>query len=47
MRVEKKQNEEEAKRQVELRRAQDQLKKCIEDGDYLGAAAFKEKEPYS
>jgi DNA relaxase NicK len=42
-RVEKKQNEEEAKRHVELRRAQDQLKKCLEDVDYMGAAAVKEK----
>ena len=35
--------EEEKKRQAELRRAQDQLKKCLEDEDYTGAAAVKEK----
>ena len=37
-RVEKEVREEE-KRQGELRRAQDQLKKCLEDEDYTGAAA--------
>ena len=41
-RVEK-DDEEEEKRQAELRRAQDQLKKCLEDADYTGAAAAKEK----
>jgi len=40
-RVEK-EDEEEEKRQAELRRAQDQLKKCLEDEDYTGAAAVKE-----
>ena len=40
-RVEK-EDEEEEKRQTELRRAQDQLKKCLEDEDYTGAAAVKE-----
>ena len=35
-------DEEEEKRQAELRRAQDQLKKCLEDEDYTGAAAVKE-----
>jgi hypothetical protein len=46
--VEKEEEEEEEKkkkkkkkRQAELRRAQDQLKKCLEDGDYTGAAAVK------
>ena len=38
-----KEEEEEKKRQAELRRAQDQLKKCLEDVDYTGAAAVKEK----
>ena len=40
-RVEK-EDEEEEKRQVELRRAQDQLKKCRDDEDYTGAAAEQE-----
>jgi protein-arginine kinase activator protein McsA len=40
-RVEK-EDEEEEKRQAELRRAQDQLKKCLEDEDYTGAAAAKQ-----
>jgi protein-arginine kinase activator protein McsA len=35
-------DEEEEKRQAELRRAQDQLKKCLDDEDYTGAAAVKE-----
>ena len=35
--------EEVKKRQAELRRAQDQLKKCLEDEDYMGAVAVKEK----
>ena len=38
-----KDDEEEAKRQTELRRAQDQLNKCLEDADYTAAAAAKEK----
>ena len=38
----KKKEEEEEKRQAVLRRAQDQLKKCLEDEDYMGAAALKE-----
>ena len=33
--------EQEEKRQAELRRAQDQLKKCLEDRDYTGAAAVQ------
>jgi hypothetical protein len=37
-----KDDEEEEKRQAELRRVQDQLKKCLEDEDYTGAAAVKE-----
>ena len=41
-RVEK-ENEEEEMRQAELRRAQDQLKKCLEDMDYTGAAVVKKK----
>ena len=40
-RVEK-EDEEEEKRQAELCRAQDQLKKRLEDEDYTGAAAVKE-----
>ena len=39
-RVEK-EDEEQEKRQSELRRAQDQLKKCVEDEDYTRAAAMK------
>ena len=39
-RVEK--EEEEEKRQADLRRVKDQLKKCLEDEDYRGAAAAKE-----
>jgi protein-arginine kinase activator protein McsA len=38
-----KEEAEETKRQAELRRAQEQLKKCLEDEDYTGAAAVKEK----
>ena len=34
-------DEEEEKRQAELRGAQDQLKRCLEDEDYTGAAALK------
>jgi len=40
-RVEK-EDEEEEKRQAELRRAQDQLRKCLEDEDYTRAAIVKE-----
>ena len=36
-------NEDKEKREAELRRAQDQLKKSLEDVDYTGAAAVKEK----
>ena len=32
---------EEKKRQAELLCAQDKLKKCLEDGDYTGAAAVE------
>ena len=35
--------EEEKQHQAELQRAQDQLKKCLEDQDYTGAAAVQEK----
>jgi len=42
-RVEKQDDDEEEKRQGELRRAQEQLKKCLEDADYMAAAAVKEK----
>ena len=37
-----KDDEEEEKRQAELRRARDRLKKCVEDEDYTGASAAKE-----
>ena len=35
--------EKEEERQEELRRAQGQLKKCLDDGDYRGAAVAKAK----
>jgi hypothetical protein len=35
------------KRDAELRRAQDQLNKCLEDVDYTGAAAVKRRLPHS
>ena len=38
---EKEEEEEEEKRQAELLRAQNQLKKCLDDEDYTGAAAVK------
>ena len=38
---EEEKEEEEEKRQAELHRAQDQLKKCLEDEDYRGAAVAK------
>ena len=38
-----KDDEEEEKRQAELRRAQDQLRMCLEKEDYTGAATMKEK----
>jgi protein-arginine kinase activator protein McsA len=34
-----KEEEEEKQHQAELQRAQDQLKKCLENEDYTGAAA--------
>ena len=37
-RVEK-EDEEEERRRAELRRAHDQLQKCLEEADYMGAAA--------
>ena len=36
--VEEVEDDEEQKRQAELRRAQDQLQKCLADEDYTGAA---------
>ena len=35
-------DEEEEKRHAQLRRVKDQLKKCLEDEDYMGAASVKE-----
>ena len=40
-RVEKAAEEEEDKRQAELSRVRDQLKKCLAEEDYTGAAAVK------
>ena len=41
--VEEVEDDEEQKRQAELRRAEDQLQKCLADEDYTGAAAAKDK----
>ena len=41
MTKETEEKEKDEKREEELRRAQDQLKKCVDDEDYRGAAAAK------
>ena len=41
MTKETEEKEKDEKREEELRRAQDQLKKCLEDEDYRGAAVAK------
>ena len=41
--VEEVEDDEEQERQAELRRAQDQLQKCLQDQDYTGAADAQEK----